>query len=103
MLNFKQINKDPQRTLKIKLFIDQYHWKEIDSPSHKKDLKKFESHNKSIALNILYGPYNTKEIRHAYKSKYNLNCENQVILLMITSGEKWNYLVVKSLSALIGE
>ena len=39
---------------------------------------KFESNNKSIALNILYMPYNTKGIRHAYKSKYNLNCENQV-------------------------
>ena len=32
-----------------------------------------------------------------------LNRENQVILLMITDGEKWHYLAVKSLSAsLIG-
>ena len=31
--------------------------------------KIFESNNKSIALNILYIPYNTKEIRRAYKSK----------------------------------
>ena len=46
-------------------------------------------------------PYNTEEIRHAYKSKYNLNCENQVILLMITDSEKWHYLAVKSLSALL--
>ena len=30
------------------------------------------------------------------KSKYNLNRENQVILLMITDGEKWHYLAVKS-------
>ena len=45
-------------------------------------------------------PHNTKEIRHTYKSKYKLNCENQVILLMITDGEKWYYLAVKSLSAL---
>ena len=45
-------------------------------------------------------PYNTEEIRHAYKSKYNLNCENQVILLMITDGEKWYYIAVKSFSAL---
>ena len=44
--------------------------------------------------------HNTKEIRHAYKSKYNLNCENQVILLIITDGKKWHYLAVKSLSAL---
>ena len=27
-------------------------------------------------------PHNTKEISHAYKSKYNLNRENQAILLM---------------------
>ena len=45
-------------------------------------------------------PHNTEKIRHAYKSKYNLKCENQVILLMITDGEKWHYLAVKSLSAL---
>ena len=41
-----------------------------------------------------------KKIRHAYKSKYNLTRENQVILLMITDGEKWHYLAVKRLSAL---
>ena len=44
--------------------------------------------------------HNTEKIRHAYKSKYNLTRENQVILLMITDGEKWHYLAVKSLSAL---
>ena len=46
-------------------------------------------------------PYNTKEIRHAYNSKYNLKRENQVIILMITDGEKWHYLDAKSLSALL--
>ena len=46
-------------------------------------------------------PYNTEEIRHACNSKHNLNRENQVILLMITDGEKWHYLAVKSLSALL--
>ena len=45
-------------------------------------------------------PYNSEKIRHACKSKYNLTRENQVILLMITDGEKWHYLAVKSLSAL---
>ena len=73
----------------------------IDFPSHKKDWKKFESNNKSIALNILYVPHNTKEIRHAYKSKYNLECENRVILLMITDSKKWHYLVIRRLSALL--
>ena len=46
-------------------------------------------------------PYNTKEIRLAYKSKHNFKRENQVILLMITDGKKWHYLAVKSLSALL--
>ena len=57
-------------------------------PSHKEDWKKFELKKKSIALNILYVPYNTEEIRYAYKSKCNLKHENQVILLMITDGKK---------------
>ena len=46
-------------------------------------------------------PHNTEQICHAYKSKYNLTLENQVILLLITDGEKWHYLAVKSLSALL--
>ena len=51
-LNYGQIKKDPQRISKINPFIDQHNWKEIDFPSHKKDWNKFESNNKSIALNI---------------------------------------------------
>ena len=45
--------------------------------------------------------HNTEKICHAYKSKYNLTRENQVSFLMITDGEKWHYLAVKSLSALL--
>ena len=32
-------------------------------------------------------PHNTEKISHAYKSKYHLKRENQVILLMITDGK----------------
>ena len=46
-------------------------------------------------------PHNTEKRCHVYKSKYNLTRENQVILLMITDGEKWHYLAVKKLSALL--
>ena len=45
-------------------------------------------------------PHNTEKICHSYKSKYNLTRENQVIFLMITDGEKWHYLTVRSLPAL---
>ena len=43
----------------------------------------------------------TEEIRLGYKSKYNLNRKNQVILLIITDGKKQHYLAVKSLLALL--
>ena len=100
-LYYAQIKDHPERISKIEPFIDQYNWKEIDFPLHCKYWKKFELNNKSIALNILYVPHNTKKIRHVYKSKHNLKRKNQVILLMITDGKKWHYLVVKSLPALL--
>ena len=100
-LNHEKVKRDRQRISKIKPFIDQYNWNAIDFLSTGKDWKKFELNNKSIALNILYVPHNTEKICHAYKSKYNLTRENQVILLMITDGEKWHYLAVKKLSALL--
>ena len=82
-----KIKKDPQRISNIKLFIDQFNWKDIDFLSHKMDWKKFELNNKSVAFNILYVPYNTEKIRRACKSKYNLKSENKLILLMINDGE----------------
>ena len=87
-LNYPNIKKDPQRISKIKPFIDQYSWKEIDFSSHSKDWKKLEQNNKTIALNILFVPHNTEKIRLAYKTKHNFKRENQVILLMATDGKK---------------
>ena len=83
-LNHKQIKNHLKRISNLKRFIDQYNWKGINFLSQKEDWKKFESNNKSIALNILFMRYNTEKIRLAYKSKYNFKHENQVILLMIT-------------------
>ena len=60
------------------------------------DWKKLEQNNKTITLNILFVPHNTKTIRLAYKSKYNCKLKNQVVLLMITGGKKWHYLTLKS-------
>ena len=99
-LNYQNIKNNPERISKTKSFINQFDWKEIEFPSDPKDWKKFELNNKTIALNILFVPYDTKEVRLAYKSKYNFKQKNQVILLMITDGKKWHYLTVKSLSAL---
>ena len=70
-LNLDKINIHPERISKIKPFIEQYNWNDIDFPSTSKDWKKFELNNE-IALNILYAPHNTKKICIAYKSKHNL-------------------------------
>ena len=95
-----ELKKHPQRISKINPIIDQYNWKDIDFPSSSKDWKKLESKNE-ITLNILYVSHNTRKIQVAYKSKQNLTCDKQVILLMITHGEKWHYLTVKNLPGLL--
>ena len=66
-----------------------------------KDWKKIEQNNKTIAINILFVPCNTKQIRPAYISKYNHKRDDQVILLMITNDNEhsdgvknWRYLTV---------
>ena len=95
-LNHQRIGNNPQRILRIEPFMGQYEWKNIDFPAALKDWKKFEQDNQTIALNILFVPYNTKQISRAYISKYNYKCYNQVILSMITDGKKWHYLSLKS-------
>ena len=99
-LNFDHINNHSEKISKIRPFIDQYNWKDIDFPPTNKDWKKFELNNE-VALNILYIPHNTKKIQLAYRSKYNLTHNKQIILLMITDGRKWHYLVVNNLSRLL--
>ena len=70
-LNYQNIDSHPERISKLKPFINNYNWKDIEFPSRSKDWKKFEQNNKTLALNILYVPYNTKQIKQAYISKYN--------------------------------
>ena len=60
--------KSYRKNIIIKPFIDQYNWKVISFSLRKKDWKRFELNNKAIAINILFVPYNTEEIRLAYKS-----------------------------------
>ena len=95
-LNHQNIENHPERISNIKPFINQYNWKGIDFAAGIKGWKKFERNNKTIAFNILSIPHNTKTINLAYKSKYNRKRENQVVLLMITNGEKWHYIALKS-------
>ena len=86
VLSYQSIDHHPERISKLRPFINNYNWKDIEFPSRQKDWRKFEQNNKTIALNKLYVPYNTKQIKQAYISKYNNERDNQVNLLMITDG-----------------
>ena len=66
-LNLDNIDNHPERISKIKPFINQYNWKDIDFPPTNKDWRKFELNNE-IALNILYVPHNSRKIQVAFKS-----------------------------------
>ena len=95
-MNHQNTNHNPERISKLEPFINNCNWKDIEFPSHLKDWRKFECNNNAIALNILYVPYNTKEIKQAYISEHSDERNNQVNLLMITDGTgNWHYLAIK--------
>ena len=62
-------------------------WHSLEFSVQPRGWKKFEENNSSIALNILFVPNGTKDIRLAYKSKYNGKRKEKVILLMISDGK----------------
>ena len=70
-LIIKTLEKNPKKISKNEPFINPNDRKGIDFPSHSKDSKKLEQNNTTIARNILFVSYNTKEIRLAKKSKHN--------------------------------
>ena len=100
-LNYQTIEKDPQRTSKLRPYINKYNWKVIEFPAGSKEWQKFEQNNKTIALNILHVKHNTKKICVPYRSKHNNKRRKQVILLMIGDDENYHYLAVTNLSALL--
>ena len=100
-LNYQIIETHPERISKLKPYISNYNWEEIEFPAGPKDWIKFEQNNKAIALNVLYISYNTKTISVACRSEYNNKRKQQVIFLMITNGKKRHYLAVTNVSALL--
>ena len=73
---------------------------DTDFSSHQREWEEFEQNDTSIALNILFVPHNSEEIKLAYKSNYN-KPKNQVTLLMISNeANSYYYFAVKNLSEL---
>ena len=66
-LYHEQIKNNFFRISKIKTYINNLNWDNINFPPQVKDYKTLEMNIKSIALNILNIPYNTRKISHAYK------------------------------------
>ena len=68
-LNYEIIEKDPQRISKLKPYINRHDWERIEFPAGPKEWGKCERNNKTIALNVLYIPHNTKTVSVAYRSE----------------------------------
>ena len=97
----KQIKCHPERISKIKPFVNNLNWENINFPPKEQDYQQFEMNNKSIALNILQ--ITEEKISHLYKSEHNKTRGNKAIFLMISSNEKQHphYLAVKKLNPLL--
>ena len=87
-LNHKKIKKDLQRISKFTPYINKYKRKELSFPTGSIDWIKFETNNKAIALNVLFSPHKSEQIKQVYISKHNSERENQLICLKITEGKK---------------
>ena len=77
-LNYQQTDNHLEEIYNIKPFINKYDRNGIDSPSHKKDWNKFELNNKTIALNVLFIRYNTKQLFYSFTTKNALKKHESV-------------------------
>ena len=70
-----------------------------DFSSQKRDQENCEQNSESVALNVLFSSQDSEEITLVYKSGYNLEPRNKVLLLMINDDnddEKYYYFAVKN-------
>ena len=89
-LNYNKIKeKELKKILKFKRV-------DTDFSSYQRDWEEFEQSNTSIALNILFVPHNSEEMKLAYKSNY-IERKNQVILLMTNDEANNHYYFTKKI------
>ena len=81
-LYHEQIKKNFFRISKIRPYINNLNWNNINFPPQEQDYKTLEMNNKSIALNILQISHKTRKISHVYKSEFNKRREKQVIFMV---------------------
>ena len=95
-----QLGSNPERiTEKLSIYTQAFNWDETDFPASYEDYAIFEKLNEDIALNILYVPFNKKDIHPEYISERNFTTKKQIILLKITDNkDKWHFLAIPSIS-----
>ena len=94
VLNYNKIKEKELKKIRKFKRVD------TDFSSHQRDWEEFEQNNTSIALNVLFVPYNSEEVKLVYKSNYNRR-KNQVVLLMINDEvNNFYYFPAKHLSEL---
>ena len=92
-----KLEKKCCRVSKIRPYINNLNWENINFPPKEQDYNTLEINNKSITLNILQ-VNNEQKISHLYKSEYNRTRENKVILLIL---EDKHYVAIKNLNSLL--
>ena len=92
-----KLEKKCCRISKIRPYINNLNWENINFPPKEQDYNTLEINNKSITLNILQ-VNNEQKISHLYKSEYNRTRENKVILLIL---EDKHYVAIKNLNSLL--
>ena len=68
----QNLEKNSQRTQKIKPFINKYNWKGVNALSGKDDWKHFEKNNLTIAFNELYAKKNEYISCLHFKTQFKL-------------------------------
>ena len=66
----------PEIISKLRPYIDNYKWKDINFPAGPDDWRTSERNNKDVALNIYFVPYNKEKINIAYVSDHNRTRKN---------------------------
>ena len=95
-----QLGSNPERiSQKLGKYTQAFNLHDIDFPASYEDYEIFEKLNEEIALNILYVPFDKKDICPEYISKSNFSAKNQIMFLKITDGtDKWHFLALPSIS-----
>ena len=91
LLNYSEITKKEFENIFKKIKHE-----DKDFSLHKRDWENFEQNNESMAIDILFSSKDSEEITLLYKSEYNLERENEVLLLMINDDDEKYYFAVKS-------